>query len=70
MAKKPEKPEKPQKSGGARLVESGKKPILLGPTKSEHEILKSAAEKEGRPVTQFLLFHGLKAAKKILSKYS
>jgi uncharacterized protein (DUF1778 family) len=57
-----------QSSGGARLIASGRHPVLLGPTEEQHALLAAAAEVDGRPVTQFLIFHGLEAAKKILKK--
>ena len=53
-------------SGGARLISSGKSPVLLGLTPDQKVILRSAADADGRPLTQFLVFHGLVAAKKIL----
>ncbi len=63
-------PPKKQKSGGARMRDSGKIPVLLGLTASQRETIRSAAESDGRPVTQFLVFYGLLAAKKILGKLS
>lgn len=57
-----------QKSGGARLIEAGKRPVLLGPTQEQHAFISAAAITDGRPMTQFLIFHGLKAAEKILKK--
>ncbi len=57
-----------QASGGARLAASGKKPITLGVTTEEHAELMEAAAQDRRPLTQFLLLHGLAAARKILSK--
>lgn len=57
-----------QASGGARLVASGKRPVLLGLAPDQHECIAEAAAATGRPVTQFLIFHGLMAAKKILEK--
>ena len=53
-------------SGGRKLMDAGRKPILLGATEAEHDLLRQAAEAERRPITQFLLHHGLVAAKKIL----
>lgn len=55
-------------SGGARLTEKGYRPVLLGLKPDDHDILKRAALSERRPLTQFLLFHGLEAAKKIMRK--
>lgn len=57
-----------QKSGGSRLIASGKKPVLLGIEPEKHKLLSNAAIADGRPLTQFLLFHGLVAAEKILKK--
>lgn len=59
---------KPQASGGARLIASGKRPVSLGLLPEQHEKLSAAAALDGRPLTQFLVFHGLKAAEKILGK--
>ena len=55
-------------SGGGQLARSGKKPVLLGLTEEQHATLRDAAAADGRPMTQFLVFHGLAAAKKILEK--
>ena len=57
-----------QASGGSRLKASGRKPVLLGLTPSEHSKVRRAAKIERRPMTQFLLRYGLAAAEKILSK--
>jgi uncharacterized protein (DUF1778 family) len=54
------------KSGGTRLVEAGKKPVLLGLTPEQHEKISAAAEHEHRRITQFLTHYGLRAAEKIL----
>lgn len=54
------------KSGGARLIEAGKKAVLLGLTPEQHEKISAAAEADNRRVTQFLTHYGLKAAEKIL----
>jgi uncharacterized protein (DUF1778 family) len=55
---------KKRTSGGRRLMESKKKPILLGVTLEQWQMIKQAAEIEMRPVTQFVLFHALNAARK------
>lgn len=57
-----------QLSGGARLLAAGKKPVCLGLTEAEHGLLREAAALEGRPMTQFALFHALAAAKKLFLK--
>lgn len=62
---RPKKPTK-QLSGGARLALAGKRPVNLGLTPEQHDTIREAAEKDGRPITQFLTHHGLAAAKKIL----
>lgn len=56
------------KSGGSRLIASGKKPILLGPSAEEKLLLESAAKKVGVYTTEFVLMHALRAAKRILAK--
>ena len=58
----------PRKSGGARLVASGKKPVLLGLDPADHLLLSRAANAERRPLTQFLLWYGLQAAKRVVSQ--
>lgn len=62
------KPKKKPPSGGARLTAAGKTPVLLGLLPEQRETLLAAAAAECRPLTQFLIFHGLEAAKKILKK--
>jgi uncharacterized protein (DUF1778 family) len=57
-----------QLSGGARLLAAGKKPVCLGLTEDQHDLLRLAAQAEGRPITQFVTFHALQAAKKIFLK--
>ena len=55
-----------QASGGARLKAAGKHPVLLGLLPDQAEKIRAAAEADGRPLTQFFIFHGLAAAEKIL----
>ena len=55
-------------SGGARLAASGKRPILLGVSAEQHDLLRAAADAESRYVTQFVLHHALAAARKNLAK--
>lgn len=57
-------------SGGARMKAAGKSPILLGVTPEEKQLIQKAADLERRRMTEFLLFHGLAAARKIISKSS
>lgn len=61
------KPKK-QRSGGAGLIAAGKKPLLLGLTPEQHELIRQAAELDGRYMTQFVLHNTLIAAKTILEK--
>lgn len=56
-----------QKSGGAQLIARGKKPITLGVSPEDKKTLDDAAKAEGRPTTQFVLYHALQAAKKVLA---
>lgn len=56
-----------QLSGGAKMRAAGKKPILLGVTVPQKMILQEAADIEMRPVAQFVTFHAMQAAKRILS---
>lgn len=51
-------------------MQSGRKPILLGPSAEEKLLLESAAKKSGIYTTEFVLLHALRAAKRILSKTS
>ncbi len=58
-----------QKSGGAKMKDAGKTPILLGVTPAQLDLIDRAAEMSGVPYrTQFVLQHALDAAKKILKK--
>jgi uncharacterized protein (DUF1778 family) len=66
MAKKKSTGKPKQASGGARLKAAGKVAVLLGLRPDQAATLRAAAEKDGRPLTQFLVFHGLAAAEKIL----
>ncbi len=76
MANKP-KTKRVRESGGAALVRSGKKPILLPATAEEHDLLRRAAEAlSGGPdrlrisMTQLALRGALKEAKNILENLS
>jgi hypothetical protein len=53
-----------QRSGGARLVASGKKPMLLGLTPEQHEEIRLAALSEERPMTQYVIHHVVAFARK------
>ncbi len=70
MARKKADLPKKQASGGARLKASGKHPVLVGFNDDQFALLREAAKADGRPMTQFLMFHGLAAAEKILKKLS
>lgn len=52
----------------ARLTDAGKKPVQLWLDETTREKIFAAAHADGRHATQFLIFHGLKAAEKILEK--
>lgn len=68
MNKKPTN-EKPL-SGGARMKAANRHPVLLGLDPSQLELARKAAKLDGRPLTQFFIFHALAAGKIILEKSS
>lgn len=57
-------------TSSARMRASGKRPSLLWLDNSSRTLLRRAAVIDGRPLTQFLIHHGLAAAHKILAKTS
>jgi uncharacterized protein (DUF1778 family) len=57
-----------QKSGGARLIEAGKKPVTLGLSAEDYDELKEAAISERVPLTVFFLRSGLEVARRISRK--
>lgn len=62
-------PKKRRPSGGAHLRAAGKKPILVGATPEEIEVIDKAARLDKMPSRpSFLLRHGIEAAKKIIKK--
>ena len=60
MAQRP-KTRKPL-SGGAKLKAAGRRAIMLGVTPEQHAVLKAAAQLEGRPLSNFVLYHAYQAA--------
>jgi len=56
-------------SGGAKLRLAGKKAVLLGMLPTDLALLRNAAEIEMRPVTQFVTYHALEAAKVVTALY-
>lgn len=52
-----------QLSGAHKLKAYHKKAVLLGVSQEDYLSIKAAAEKERRPVSQFILYHALAAAK-------
>lgn len=60
-------PKKPR-GGYARVKAKGLRSFNFAVTEEQRETLRKAAELDGRSVTQFLIFHSLEAAKKIISK--
>lgn len=64
---RPKKPEN-RESGGKRMTDAGYKPVLLRVTPEEHELLRSAARKERRPITQFVLTYILEQARRVLGE--
>ncbi len=57
-----------QASGGARLVASGRRPMTLGLTQEQYELIQAAAQKELIPMTALTLRSVVEASKKILKK--
>jgi uncharacterized protein (DUF1778 family) len=51
-------------SGGAKMKLAGKRGILLGVTPEVYDTLRAAADREMRPLTQFILFHAMVAAER------
>lgn len=49
---------------------AGRKSSLVWADIAQRKILEAAANRDQRPLSQFLLFHGLAAAEKILEKSS
>jgi len=45
---------------------TGKRAVMLGVTADQHELLQAAAALELRPVTQFVIFHSLREAERII----
>ena len=52
----------------AGLKPAGLRPVLLGLSPDDAAILQAAARMDGRPMTQFILWHGLRAAEQILKE--
>ena len=63
-----ERKKRKQLSGGAKMKAAGKKAILLGLTPEQFDKIKLAASLEMRPVSQFVAFHTLQAAEKVIAK--
>ena len=55
-------------SGGARLAAAGRRPMLIGWLPDQREKIQAAATADGRSMTQFVMFHALKSAEKILAE--
>lgn len=56
-----------QLSGGAKMKAAGKLPILLGVTPQQMKLFRKAAALEMRPVTQWVIFHAVHAASRLLA---
>lgn len=61
---------KPASKRPAYATRSGRTPIGVTASPEEHAIIREAAERDGRPMSQFVLRAGLAAAKKLLEKSS
>lgn len=62
------KPTPKRASGGARMLAIGKKPIMIGLTADEHDLVRQAADLVGRPMAQLAKYVLLSEAKNILEK--
>lgn len=58
----------PQPSGGARLSASGKKPMLIGWSEADHELIRQAAARQRCPMTSFVMLAAVEKAAKVLAK--
>ena len=61
---------KPRLSGAAKMKAAGKLPVLLGITPEQKAQLKAAAKLEGRPLTQYVVFHSLQTAARQLCQFT
>jgi hypothetical protein len=68
--RKPSKDARGQHSGGRRLVEYGKRPMLLGLHPGERSLIERAAAQVELPMTTFVLAAAVRAAEKILGNPS
>ena len=59
---------KKRRSGGADLYAAGKRPVLLRLSPAEHDLLRRAAQLDGRTMAQLMTHYGLQAVEKILKK--
>jgi hypothetical protein len=62
-----EKKKKKPMSGAAKMKAAGRKAIMLGVPPDQFDKLKLAASLEMRPVSQFVMFHAVQAAEKIIA---
>lgn len=58
---------KTKSRGCKRMMELGYKPVLLLLTREDHRTIEKAGKIAGLRKTQFLIFHGLAAARKTIS---
>lgn len=68
MVKKTPKPKRrKQLSGAQKLKAYGRRAILLGVWPEDHERLSAAAQLERRPLSQFIVFHAMQAAERLVA---
>lgn len=51
-----------KKTGSARMIENGKKPVLIWLTPDEHGMIRDAAFREGRALANYVKYHSLRIA--------
>jgi uncharacterized protein (DUF1778 family) len=57
-----------QLSGGAKLKKAGKHAILLGVSPEVYEKLRRGAQIQMRPLSQFIVYHAVKAAEAMAAR--
>jgi uncharacterized protein (DUF1778 family) len=55
-------------SGGAKLKAAGKHAVMLGLHPEIYKLLNNAAVVEGRPLTQYITFHAVNAARSLANR--
>ncbi len=62
-------PPRKQASGGARMMATGKKPLLLFLTVEQHALIKRVADHLNEPMTRFVINQALYYGRQLDAKY-